>query len=164
MAVSGKVGGCENRGASSPSIVGDLGACFARKFWNLEAQKCYFQCSSIYLRHKLWFLNSSIIVPITLIQIDFVALIFMKSSQRNADLRTLAYPTLKSTAWKWKKCTTTKQVLNLTPRHCRNLQSQSQCQSFSWVRNNWNDTVTFQKRVYILLCYHMCKYSTAEKQ
>ena len=28
----------------------------------------------------------------------------MKSSQRNADLRTLAYATLQSIAWKWKKC------------------------------------------------------------
>ena len=30
---------------------------------------------------------------------------------------------------KMKEVETTKQVLNLTPRHCRNLQSQSQCQS-----------------------------------
>ena len=28
----------------------------------------------------------------------------MKRSQRNADLRTLAYTTLQSIAWKWKKC------------------------------------------------------------
>ena len=123
-----EVGDCENR---CPSILGGLGACSPRKVWNLEARKCHFQRSNIYLRHKLWFRNSSIIVPITLIQIDFVALIFVKSSQRNADLRTLAYPTLQSIAWKWKNCTTTKQVLNLTPRHCRNLQSQSQCQSHS---------------------------------
>ena len=53
----------------------------------------------------------------------------MKSSQRNADLGTLAYPTLRRIAWKWKKWTSTKQVLTLTPRHCQNLQSQSQCQS-----------------------------------
>ena len=42
--------------------------------------------------------------------------------------------------------------------------SESMSESFSWVRNNWNDTVMFWKRVYILLCCHMCKYSTAQKQ
>ena len=80
---------------------------WVRKFWNLVARRCHFQRSNIYFRGKLWCINSSIIVLITLIQIDLqlqVALIFMKSSQgRNADLRTLAYPTLQSIAWKWKK-------------------------------------------------------------
>ena len=56
----------------------------------------------------------------------------------------------------------TKQVLNLTPRHCRNLQSQSQFQSHFLEYEIIKPTQS--RPVYTLLRYHMCKYSTAEKQ